>query len=103
MRQRIVNAAARPEFWLAALLLWLLLSAARSLGTPWARAALTEALRWGAGIGLALVLGRGRPAPDTLARIAAAVTAVRAGLGVTGGFAPGHGGLVGPYHDHQLE
>ena len=61
MGRRIVIPAGRPEFWLGLLFVWTLLSALRSWHTPWARVAGTEALRWGAGLALALALGRGLP------------------------------------------
>ena len=102
LTRRLAALAARPEFWLACLLGWLLLSACRSLGTPWARAALTEALRWGAGVGLALALGLALRRPDLGARVATVLAGLMALAGVWGGLLPGHGGLTGPYHDHQL-
>ena len=102
MKQRIVHAAARPEFWLLALLVWLLLSAGRSLGTPWERAALTEALRWSAGIGLALTLGvflrQTQAAPRAVVLLASGLAL----LGIGAGFQPAQGGLTGPYREHQL-
>jgi len=102
MRQRIVAAAARPEFWLLGLLVWLLLSAGRSLGTPWERAALTEALRWGAGIGMALALGAFLRHTRHAARIVVVLAGMVALLGIADGPHPEAGGLVGPYTDHQL-
>ena len=102
MRQRIVAVAARPEFWLLGLLCWLLLSAGRSLGTPWARVGLTEALRWSAGIGLALTLGLLLRPIKTAARCVVTLAGTLALLGIAGGFRPGGGGLTGPYQDHQL-
>ena len=102
MRQRIVITITRPEFWLLGLLLWLLLSAGRSLGTPWARVALTEALRWSAGIGLALSLGLLFRHTRTAARVVVALAGALALLGIAEGLHPGGGGLTGPYQDHQL-
>lgn len=102
MRQRIVTAAARPEFWLLGLLAWLLLSAGRSLGTPWERAALTEALRWGGGIGMALALGAFLRHTRHAARIVVMLAGVVALLGIADGPHPEAGGLIGPYTDHQL-
>lgn len=102
MRQRIAALGARPEFWLVCLLGWLLCSAGRSLGTPWGRAALTEALRWGAGIGLALALGVGLRRTQTAGRLAGALAGMMALLGLWDGLHADGGGLVGPYHDHQL-
>ncbi len=101
-RQGIAALAARPEFWLCCLLGWLLFSAGRSLGTPWGRAALTEALRWGAGISLALALGAGLRRTQPAGRIAAVLAGVMALLGLGDESGAGGGGLVGPYHDHQL-
>lgn len=102
MRQRIVAAVTRPEFWLQGLLFWLLLSAGRSLGTPWARVALTEALRWGAGIGLALALGAFFRHTRIAARFIVTLAGAVALLGIADGLHPGGGGLTGPYRDHQL-
>jgi len=102
MKQRIVAAATRPEFWLVSLLLWLLLSAGRSLGTPWARVALTEALRWSAGVGLALALGFFFRHAKTAARFVVMLVGALALLGIGDGFQPDHGGMTGPYQDHQL-
>ena len=102
LTRRLVALAVRPEFWMACLLGWLLVSAGRSLGTPWARAALTEAVRWGAGVGLALTLGLALRRPDLGARLATVLAGLMGLAGVWGGFLPGHGGLAGPYHDHQL-
>lgn len=102
MKQRIVALGARPEFWLACLLAWLLMSACRSLETPWARAALTEALRWGAGIGLMLTLGIALRRVNTGVRVATIVAALMVLAGIWDGFQSAHGGVVGPYQDHQL-
>jgi len=102
MRQRIVVVATRPEFWLLGLLGWLLLSAGRSLGTPWARVALTEGLRWSAGIGLALALGSSLRRTKPAARFVVALAGAIALLGIANGLQPGGGGLTGPYQDHQL-
>ena len=101
MRQRIVAVMPRPELWLLALLLWCLLSAGRSLGTPWARVALTEALRWSAGIGLALTLGFFRHT-KTAARFIVTLIGALALLGIADGLQRSGGGLTGPYQDHQL-
>ena len=102
MRQRIVAVTTRPEFWLLALLCWLLLSAGRSLETPWARVALTEALRWSAGIGLALALGLLLRHTRLAARFVVTLAGAVALLGMADGLRPGGGGLTGPYQDHQL-
>ena len=102
MRQRIVAAAVRPEVWLACLVFWILISAERSLGTPWARAALTEALRWSAGIGLAFAIGTWVHGTKTAAHGVVVLTGVLALLGIAGGLQPGYGGLTGPYREHQL-
>ena len=102
MTQRIVGVLSRPEFWLAGLVLWLLGSAGRSLGTPWAGAALTEALRWGAGIGLLLSLSCWRRSSQEVTKIAVLAVGALALLGVADGSGAEHGGMVGPYHDHQL-
>ena len=101
MGRRIVIPAGRPEFWLALLLVWTLLSALRSWHTPWARVAGTEALRWGAGLALMLALGRGLPrlrlATQALTVLLAALvlTILAAGVGPTGM-------VTGPFRDHQL-
>ena len=102
MRKRIIAVIMRPEFWLYALLFWTLLSAGRSTGTPWARAALTEALRWSAGIGLALALGMWVRGTKVAARCAVVIVGALAMLGLWGGLQPGYGGLTGPYREHQL-
>jgi len=107
MRQRIVTRkiaalGCRPEFWLVCLLAWLLVSACRSLGTPWARIALTESLRWGIGIGLALTLSATLHRTGTAARVLILLAGALALAGVWDGFRPEHGGVVGPYQDHQL-
>jgi hypothetical protein len=101
MRRRIVEIAARPELWLGLLLAWICLAALRSWHTPWARAAVTEALRWSVGIGLALSLGAG------LKRTSRMAQALTVGLGllvcaaISSGCSPA-GMVVGPYGDHQL-
>ena len=100
--QRIVAVGSRPEFWLAGLLLWTLLSAGRSLGTPWASAAVTEALRWSAGIGLALALGWSLRQTAMAGQILIILVGALALFGILGGENASHSGLVGPYHDHQL-
>lgn len=102
MRQRIVAVTTRPEFWLLGLLGWLLLSAGRSLGTPWARSALTEGLRWSAGIGLALALGSLLRHTKLAARFVVTLAGAVALLGIADGLHSGGGGLTGPYQDHQL-
>jgi O-antigen ligase len=102
MRQRIVAAAVQPEFWLAGLVFWILISAERSLGTPWACAALTEALRWSAGIGLAFTIGTWVRRTKTAAQGVVVLTGVLALLGIVGGLQRGYGGLTGPYREHQL-
>ena len=101
MTRRIVTWGQRPEFWLGLLLLWTVISALRSWHTPWARAAGTEALRWGAGVTLALALGYGlrrlQLAAQALTVLLAALvlTTLAAGLGPSGL-------ISGPFHDHQL-
>lgn len=102
MKVRLIALGARPQFWLTCLLLWLGLSACRSLETPWARIALTEAVRWGAGIGLMLALGRTLRHTSTAARAACVCAGGMALAGVWEGIRPDSIGLVGPYHDHQL-
>lgn len=102
MRQRIVAVATRPEYWLSGLLLWLLLSASRSLGSPWARVALTEALRWSVGIGLALTLGISFRHTKIASRFVVTLVGTLALLGIADGLRPEGGGLTGPYQDHQL-
>ena len=99
---RIAVLGRRPEFWLALLLVWVFVSAARSLGTPWASAAETEALRWGAGISLALALGWGLRRTEIAGQFLVTLTGAMALLGVSDGEAAVRSGLVGPYHDHQL-
>ena len=91
----------RPEFWLACLLAWLLTSAGRSLGTPWAAAALTEALRWGVGIALALTLSGTLHQAGKAARVLTSLAGLLALTGIWDGFRPDRG-VVGPYQDHQL-
>ncbi len=102
VKQRIVAIGSRPELWLAVLLVWVLISAARSLGTPWAAAAGTEALRWGAGIGLALGLSRFGRRPETAGQVLVSLTGAMALFGILGSKNGADTGLVGPYHDHQL-
>ncbi len=107
MRQRIVTEkiaawARRPEFWLAWLAAWLAVSAFRSLGTPWAGAALAELLRWGVGIGLALALGLALRRIGDAARLLMLAAGALALCGIWDGLRPERGGLVGPYLDHQL-
>ena len=94
--------AARPEFWLLILLAWTLLSAARSAETPWARAAGTEALRWGAGIGLALALGLFFRRVQAAARAGLLLATALSLAGIAAGESAVQGGLTGPYRDHQL-
>ena len=104
--RKIVGLGGRPEFWLLSLLLWAMASAGRSLGTPWAAAAGTEALRWAGGIGLALALGWGLRRTEIAGRFLVLLTGAMALFGILGGDAAQNGveqgGLVGPYHDHQL-
>ena len=102
IKNRVWAAARRPELWLAALLFWILASAGRSLGTPWAAAAETEALRWGAGISLALALGRFLRGTESAGQMFVLLTGAMALLGILGGAGGASTGLVGPYRDHQL-
>ena len=107
MRQRIVTTkiaawARQPEFWLIWLIVWLAASACRSLGTPWAGAALEELLRWGIGIGLALALSLALRRVENAARLLTVAVGALAFCGVWDGLRPDRGGLVGPYLDHQL-
>lgn len=99
--QKICGLGSRPEVWLVALLLWALVSACRSLGTPWAAAAGTEALRWTAGIGLALMLGFGLRRTEMAGQFAVLLLGAMALIGIIGG-GSAQGGLTGPYRDHQL-
>jgi len=99
--QIIVGLCSRPESWLAALLLWTLGSAGRSVGTPWAAAAGTELLRWAAGIGLALTLGGLLRRTEIAGQALVSLTGVMALLGILGGTSAA-GDLLGPYRDHQL-
>ena len=99
--QKIGGLGSRPESWLAALLLWTLVSAGRSIGTPWAAAAGTELLRWGAGIGLALALGGLLRRTEIAGPLLVLLTAGMALLGILGGTSAA-GDLLGPYRDHQL-
>lgn len=99
--QKIFGLGTRPEFWLAALLGWALVSAGRSLGSPWASAAGTELLRWAAGIGLALALGGLLRRIRRAGQVLVSLTGAMALLGIFGGTAA-TGDLLGPYHDHQL-
>jgi len=100
--RKIAALVSRPELWLALLLVWILISAARSLGTPWAQAAGTEALRWGAGIGIALALSRFGRQPETAGQVLVSLTGAMALFGILGSQNGADTGLVGPYHDHQL-
>ena len=107
MRQRIVTTkiaawARQPEFWLTSLIVWLAASACRSLGTPWAGAALEELLRWGIGISLALALSLALRRVENAARLLTVAVGALAFCGVWDGLRPDRGGLVGPYLDHQL-
>ncbi len=99
--QKIFSLGSRPEFWLVALLVWALVSASRSLGTPWAAAAGTEALRWAAGIGLALALGWGLRRTELAGQFAVLLLGAMTLIGITGGGSV-QGDLTGPYRDHQL-
>ncbi len=104
--RKIVDLGGRPEFWLVALLLWALVSAGRSLGTPWAAAAGTEALRWAAGIGLALALSGFLRRTAVAGRVFVLLAGAMALYGILGGASAqdglGQNGLVGPYREHQL-
>ncbi len=104
--QTIIELGGRPEFWLTALLIWALASASRSLGTPWAAAAGTELLRWAAGIGLALTLSGMLRRITVAGRALVLLAGAMALCGIFGGTAAqdggGHGGLTGPYREHQL-
>ncbi len=99
--QKISCLGSRPEFWLVTLLLWALVSACRSIGTPWAAAAETEALRWTAGIGLALALGWGLRRTEMAGQFTVLLLGAMAGIGILGGGSV-QGALTGPYRDHQL-
>lgn len=99
--QKILSLGSRPEFWLISLLAWALASAGRSLGTPWAAAAGTEALRWTVGIGLALALGWGLRRTEMAGQFAVLLLGAMAGIGILGGGSV-QGDLTGPYRDHQL-
>ncbi len=99
--QRVSRLGSRPEFWLAAVLAWALASASRSLGTPWAAAAGTEALRWTAGIGLALAAGWGLRRTEMAGQLAVLLLGAMAGIGILGSGSV-QGDLTGPYRDHQL-
>jgi len=101
LRQKIAGFGGRPESWLAALLLWTLVSAGRSVGTPWAAAAGTELLRWAAGIGLALAVGGLLRRTETAGQVLVSLTAGMALLGILGSTSAA-GDLLGPYRDHQL-
>ncbi len=100
--EKFAAASRRPDFWLLALLVWISISSTRSLGTPWAAAAGTEALRWGAGIGLALTLGWFWRHTELAGQFLVTLTGVMALFGILGGETAAHSGLAGPYHDHQL-
>ena len=99
--RKIVGVGSRPEFWLLCLLLWALASAERSIGTPWAQAAGTEALRWTVGIGLALALGGFLRRTETAGQFLVSLTGALALIGILGGTST-RGDLTGPYQDHQL-
>ena len=101
LRRKIAGFGGRPESWLAALLLWTLVSAGRSVGTPWAAAAGTELLRWAAGIGLALAVGGLLRRTETAGQVLVSLTGGMALLGILGGTSAA-GDLLGPYRDHQL-
>ena len=100
--QKSVAVGSRPEFWLGGLLLWTLISAGRSLGTPWASAAMTEALRWSAGIGLALALGGSLRRTAMAGEFLVTLVGALALAGILDSGNPAQSGMVGPYHDHQL-
>ncbi|MGI4791482.1 MAG: O-antigen ligase family protein [Janthinobacterium lividum] len=102
MTRTISAIASRPEFWLVCLLIWILLSASRSLGTPWAQAALTEALRWSAGIGLALAIGWSLRRTVLAGQFLVTLLGAMALAGILDSGASAQSGMVGPYHDHQL-
>ena len=102
VRRKIAGIGSRPELWLGIFLIWVLISAARSLGTPWAAAAGTESLRWGAGIGLALGLSRFGRRLETAGQVLVLLTGAMALFGILGSDTGPAAGLVGPYHDHQL-
>ncbi len=101
MKQRIAALGTRPEIWLWLLLAWVAVSAARCLHTRWAGVALTEMLRWGVGIVLALALGQWLMRARRMGRIVTGAAGLLALAGLVDGFHPGVG-LVGPFHDHQL-
>ena len=64
-------------------------------------AAGTEALRWTAGIGLALALGWGLRRTEMAGQFAVLLLGAMALIGILGG-GPAQGDLTGPYRDHQL-
>ena len=101
MGRRIVALAGRPESWLGLLLAWTLISALRSWHTPWERAAGTEALRWSAGIALALALGRGRPRLQMAAQVLTLLLGALV-LTVLAGGVSSSGMVTGPFREHQL-
>jgi len=101
MKQRILTAAQSPQAWLLLLLAWITLSALRSVGTPGAASALTEWLRWAAGIGLALALGFGLIATSSLLRALVSLLGLLVSVCVLEGNNAG-GLMAGPFGDHQL-
>ena len=97
----LLRRISRPEFWLALLLAWATLSAARSLGTPWRVAAQTEWLRWSLGIAFALSIGQGLIRTRHWARLATLAAGCLCVSGFSRELSAG-GMMTGPFGDHQL-
>lgn len=102
MKQRLKSISARPEFWIILLFAWISVSAMRSWHTPWSEAAYTEWIRWSAGIGLFLALGRWLTRTRLSARLLVIAGSILVAVGVGSGLVNWHSGLTGPFSDHQL-